>query len=92
MARSELSLSPAAPRFDYSDYKTRPELHKGVFTPLNIEFDNFVGINWGAGEHYGFSVLQAYNDTACEFPIAEIRDSEGKVGDCVNLWALGNNG
>ena len=83
---------PSCSAVDYSDYKIRPKLHKGVCTLFNIGMDEFLGIDWGAGEQYGFSVLQGYNDTGCEYPIAEIKNSEGKAGDCVNMWALGNNG
>ena len=83
---------PSCTTVDYSDFQTRPELHRGVCTLFNVGEDNFVGIDWGAGKHYGFSVLQAYNDTGCEYPIAEIKNSDGKAGDCVNLLALGGNG
>lgn len=83
---------PTCSKVDHHDFLTRPELRKGVCTLFNPGMDGFVGINWGAGEHFGFSVLQAYNDSGCEYPLAEIKNSEGKAGNCVNLWALGTNG
>ena len=86
------STEPTCSKIDYSDFLTRPELHKGVCTKFTAGEDGFAAINWGAGEHYGFSVLQAYNDSWCEYPLAEIKNSEGKAGDCVNLWGLGTNG
>lgn len=83
---------PTCSKVDYSGFLTRPELHKGVCTQFTAGTDGFVGINWGAGENHRFSALQAYNDSWCEYPLAEIKNSEGKAGDCVNLWALGTNG
>ena len=85
------STEPTCSTTDYSDFLTRPELHKGICTQFTAGTDDFVGINWGAGEHYGFSVLQAYNDSWCEYPLTEIKNTEGKAGDCVNLWNLGTS-
>ena len=85
------STEPTCSKIDYSGFLTRPELHKGVCTQFTAGTDDFVAINWGAGEHYGFSVLQAYNDSWCEFALPEIKNTEGKAGDCVNLWNLGKS-
>ena len=82
---------PTCSTLDTSDYLQRPELHKGVCTLFNAGEDSFVGIDWGSGEHYGFSVLKGYNDTGCLNAVATITNTEGKAGDCVNLPALGNN-
>ena len=80
---------PSCTQMDKTE--TRPELHKGVCTQFAPAVD-FVGIDWGSGEHYGFSVLQAYNDEECEHVAATITNSEHKAGDCLSLFNLGNNG
>ena len=63
----------------------RQEVHRGSCVIFQPRWEPYVGIDWGVGKHYGFSVLAAYRDDKCKDQVATVTNTKGEAGAGVAL-------